>query len=467
MMDAVTLAMAKADTKKNYNKNRKGFAPAGTAFQRLMATLDEGKVSCGLTINGDSTGKTAGNTRWPEIVGPWLADQFPNYAVQISHWDLATLTMLPPVTLSGTPSARSVRMLNAPGGLHHPGYGYVLAGDLDIRVKVSFPQWPIVDDTKNQIASRWGNAAGLNSWDLFVQTNGRFRLKWSSDGLNQAATAPSSLPITPTPNVPIWLRATLTLATGTVAFYTSTDGTSWTAQGSTAGAGATTLYDASTQHYMLGSTGTSPGTYTATIDDATFYGLEVRDGIGGPSVVPFCADTYVPGTFNAVNGVTYSGKPVLTISNGSWPGAALVHMDDPANRPKLNPLWHNPMVEVFNLAHNEGVKTGKPYLALWDSYLANLKTRYGGTMSFALMTQNPKVPGLAGYVDAHAMRRRDLLGWAQRNGISVIDVYKAFLESSTPLTSLVDPDGIHPSDASGSPLWANVVKDYLTGKITA
>jgi hypothetical protein len=142
-------------------------------------------------------------------------------------------------------------------------------------------------------------------------------------------------------------------------------------------------------------------------------------------------------------------------------------MDDPANRSKLNPLWHNPQAMIFNLAHNDGGRTGKPYLALWDSYLANLKTRYGNTMNFALMTQNPKIAGLAGYVDAHAMRRRDLLGWAQRNNITPIDVFKAFLESGTPLTSLVDPDGIHPSDSSGSPLWADVVKDYLTGKITA
>jgi hypothetical protein len=215
-------------------------------------------------------------------------------------------------------------MTNASGGIQHPGYGQALTGDLDVRVKVSFPQWPVPDATKTMVASRWGNAAGLNSWYLFLQTNGQMRFKWSADGLNQAVTAPTSGIMTITPNTPVWLRATLTIATGTVAFYSSTDGTTWTSQGSTAGT-ATTLFDTPNQPYMLGSTGTSPGSYTGTIDNATFYGLEVRDGIGGLSVVPFYPDNYVAGTYLAASGVTYAGKPVLTIMNGSWPGAALAH----------------------------------------------------------------------------------------------------------------------------------------------
>lgn len=93
---------------------------------------------------------------------------------------------------------------------------------------------------------------------------------------------------------------------------------------------------------------------------------------------------------------------------------------------------------MCNFAHNEGVKTGKTYLVLWDAYLTHLKAGYGGTMNFALMKQHPNVPGVAEDVEAHAMRRRDLIGWAQRNGISVIDVHNAFLESGTARTSLVD-----------------------------
>jgi hypothetical protein len=450
--------------KAKYLPVRTGREAPLSAFARMSATLAEGKVSTGFTVQGDSTGKTAGKTRWPELVAPWLADQFPAYAVQLINWNNAD-AYAAPIVLSGTPSDRRCAINQGAGGVNqcsllHPGFGITLAGDLDIRVKVSFPAWPNPSATQSCIASRTNGAAGGNSWNLYTNTNGTVRFTWSADGSTNVAGGSQSSVLPIVANQPMWVRVTLTVATGVVAYYYSTDGTTWTAAGGFT-VGATSVYNASAQPYQMGGYGTNGGRAAA-----TFWGLEVRDGISGPSVVPFYPDAWaVQASVTDVDMALFSGKPVLTVLNGSWPGAQISHFVDDVNFPRLYQYWHNPAAVILSLSHNEGVRTGPAYLAQWDAWLTKMRGRTP-YMPFVLSTQNPKVPGLTTNVAAHAIRRGELLWWAQGHAVTAIDVYRAFLESGVALTTLVDSDGIHPSDSSGSPLWAEVVEGAILGRLT-
>lgn len=424
-------------------------------FAQLAAVIQAGKQSVGITVLGDSTGYTAGKTRWPDLLGPWLATQFPGYAVQKLTWD-GTSAYGAPVVLSGTPTNRSVTT-TAAAPLTHPGYGVAVGGNLDVRVKLSVPVWPAPSPV---FISRWGNAAGLNSWYFFCDAAGALYLKWSTDG-NATSIFSSSANVTIAANTPIWLRATLTVATGAVAFYTSTDGVTWTgAGGGTAGAGATSIFDPGTaQPYVVG------GYQINTGMAATFYEVNVIHGTAQLPIIPRYLDVYNAYKDQAgVSGVTLNGQPVLTLMNGSWPGSSIVHHTDSTNLPRLSPLWHNPVVRILNLAHNDQLRTGAEYISTWDSWLSSLRSR-DALCSTAMTTQNPKIPDVAAYADAHATRRARLTAWAVKNNITVIDAYKAFLESPKALNVLVDAvDGIHPSDSDGSPLWAQVVENFILGR---
>lgn len=447
--------LTEANASTTYGKTGFGKSLPQNNFAQLAAAIKDGKKSVGITVLGDSTGYTSGKTRWPDLLGTWLTTQFPGYAVQKLTWD-GTSTYGTPTVLSGTPSARSVTTA-ATTPLLHPGYGVATGGNLDVRVKLSVPAWPVA--ASPTFVSRWGSGAGLNSWYFFSDSAGAIYLKWSTDG-NATSIFSSSANVTIAANTPIWLRATLNVTSGAVAFYTSTDGATWTsAGGGTAGAGATSIFDPGTsQPYVLGGYSINNGMA------ATFYEVHVINGIAQLDTVPAFPDVWnayrdQPGA----SGITLNGSPVLTLMNGSWPGSSIINHTDSTNLPRLSPLWHNPLVRILNLSHNDTTRTGPEYIAAWDSWLSSLKSR-DALCSTVMTTQNPKIAGTAAYPDAHAARFSRLTGWAVKNGVTIIDAYTAFLNSTKALGVLVDPtDGIHPTDSDGSPLWAQTVENAILG----
>lgn len=337
-------------------------------------------------------------------------------------------------------------------------------GDFDIRIKASFPQWPIANAANNALIARWGGSAGLNSFLLYAGTDGRIYWQWSADG-NATVSALNSSVLTIAANTAIWLRVKVTIATGAVAFYTSTDGTNWTLSGAPAAVGAMTVFNpgAARGYDVGGYSGGQNGRIAANI-----YEVEIRKGDTSPSVVPRYIDCWHARNFVAGTEPVLSGKPVLTIVNGSWPGAAITQLSDPTNLPKMTPFDYNTAALILSCSHNDAVSNGAPYLAQWDAWLAAHKAR-NPVRDIIITTQNPKLYGLAAYVDAHATRRHQIMRWAINSRLTIIDAYQAFLDSPAGLASLVNADGIHPEDGAagdltkGSPLWANVVQQAILG----
>ena len=129
-----------------------------------------------------------------------------------------------------------------------------ITGDIDIKVKVTLPDWtPSVDTflvTKDS-----GMATGT-SYRFFVETIGTLRFQNSVSGNTAFVTATSSAPVGFSDNETKWVRATLDVDDGSgnrvYKFYTSDDGTTWTQLGTTlTDAGTTSIFD-STQPTRFG-----------------------------------------------------------------------------------------------------------------------------------------------------------------------------------------------------------------------
>jgi hypothetical protein len=152
--------------------------------------------------------------------------------------------------------------------------------------------------------------------------------------------------------------------------------------------------------------------------------------------------------------------------NGSWPGAAIHNFTDGTTKATaILEVKYGPSAAILCLSHNEGTVTGQPYLSLWDGWISLVRSRLP-YLPLSLMTQNPKDPSLTYNVEAHELRLRELLSYAAMNGYGMIDVREAFADAiagGTALSTLVDPaDGIHPTDAAGSPLWAQAVESAFS-----
>ncbi|WP_032376719.1 hypothetical protein [Rhodococcoides fascians] len=472
-MDILAIDEAAADAAARYPAMSPGRSMPTNAFASLVAALNEGRESVALQIVGDSTGSTVGKVRWPAMVADFLAARYPAYATQLLTWDPspAATQFLAPTILSGDVKQRRATIT---AGLTHPGNGqaFVAATDrIDIRIKVSLPAWP----ASQTLMSRWTDVAGGCSWLFQTHPSGYLAFRWSVDGSTTQVSAFSS-GFTPALNTPIWLRVLFTPATGNTSFFTSTDdGVTWTAQGGNQ-PGATAAFDpGNAAKYQIGGYGTNGGWGAFTV-----YEAEVRKGSDGPSVVPRYPDNWVSIDTNPTPKVTYAGKPVLSIVNGSWPGAKITNLNDATNLPRMNRTDLSPRATILSCSHNDNGRGGAEYLADWDILLNGLKARTPQSQ-FLLSTQNPRVRGVAaGWVDAHQARRLDLIGWARKNGLSIIDVNQRYLDqiaAGTPITSLVtttpgvdDPVGLHPSDGAvgdltkGSSLWAEVVMDAFLGR---
>jgi lysophospholipase L1-like esterase len=113
-------------------------------------------------------------------------------------------------------------------------------------------------------------------------------------------------------------------------------------------------------------------------------------------------------------------------------------------------------------SHNDAYFVGKYVWGRWNSVIKQIKTRLP-QVPITIISQNPEASP-AGYVTEHNRRCKMMANIAAANDASFIDVYQAFRNSSTALSSLLNSDGVHPSDASGSPLWRDTVLAFLTNK---
>lgn len=156
-----------------------------------------------------------------------------------------------------------------------------ITGDIDIRVMVSLEDWsPSIQCT---LAAKWNTTGNQRSWTLGLTTTGTLQLLTSSAGSAVTVTAASTANLSAyLPNQVSWVRATMDVDNGaagnTVNFYTSTDGSSWSALGSAVTTAGTTAIFNSTAVVTLGN-----GTNNAALI-GKIYKAEIYNGIAGTRV---------------------------------------------------------------------------------------------------------------------------------------------------------------------------------------
>lgn len=205
------------------------------------------------------------------------------------------------VTRSGTNAVQRKRLsenyLHLNGGT---GGGYTntphsathyVSGDLDVRAKVYIG---LIPAASTQIVAK--GTTGDWGWRFVFNTGGRMQLDTSTDGTTFTSNGSSSVVSLTTT---IWIRATLDADDGAgnrvTTHYTSTDynpdtgeGT-WTPAGTNTTAGTITIFN-STSALGVGAAGNG-GSNAGPVK--IFY-AEVRNGIDGPVVVSFDADDGTP-----------------------------------------------------------------------------------------------------------------------------------------------------------------------------
>ena len=156
-----------------------------------------------------------------------------------------------------------------------------IVGDIDIRARVALDDWtPAAEST---LVAKYTATGNQRSYALAVTTAGALIFRWSEDGTAEK-TETSSVVTGFTNGTAHWVRATLDVDNGSsdaaVNFYTSDDGSTWTALGATQLNGATTSIFASTAVLELGTQ--TGGTVNRTT--GKIYRAQVLSGIGGTSV---------------------------------------------------------------------------------------------------------------------------------------------------------------------------------------
>ena len=163
-----------------------------------------------------------------------------------------------------------------------------IVGDLDLRVRVALDDWtPAAEST---LIAKYTATGNQRSYALAVTATGALIFRWSEDGTVEK-TETSSAVNTFTNGSTHWVRATMDVNNGAsdaaVNFYTSEDGSTWTALGAEQLNGATTSIFASTAVLELGSQ--TAGTVNRLAGKV--FRAQVLSGIGGTSVAAPIAST--------------------------------------------------------------------------------------------------------------------------------------------------------------------------------
>lgn len=156
-----------------------------------------------------------------------------------------------------------------------------IVGDIDLRVRVNMDDWtPAAEST---LIAKYTATGNQRSYALAVTATGALIFRWSEDGTAEK-TETSSAVNTFTNGTTHWVRATLDVNNGggdaAVNFYTSEDGSTWTALGVEQLNGATTSIFASTAVLELGSQ--TAGTVNRLA--GKIYRAQVLSGIAGTAV---------------------------------------------------------------------------------------------------------------------------------------------------------------------------------------
>jgi len=426
-------------------------APGGPLFA-LKTALTEG-LTTGIQILGDSTGNDT--TDWPYILAQQLAASHPEFTVDHILWDDATQTYGGNTRLQlGTAGER---YLDCDSGTYASQTDPATAvgpsttsSIIDARVRLSATTWAPAG-IKNLVSLDGGSAPNLG-WRFILNTGGALGISWSSTGTgitSMVSTVATGLAA----NAIKWVRVLFNPNDGggnrVAKFYTSDDGFTWVQLGTTVTtAGAVTVNNPlPTNGYWLG------GIYNSPATGIKIYAVDVRDGDTGPSLVPRLPDLWSPAAFGTAQAI--SGAPILTIVNGSHPGANITYLNNATRLPKMVPNFGQSVCFLSD-SHNEAYITSAPWGALYKTWTDSVKTKLPHAAIVA-MTQNPETSANL-LARVHARRRLDLLGFRSTQALEVMDIYKVFMDAGFPGSLMTDDK--HPNLA-GSTLWATHVKKRI------
>ncbi len=444
-----------------FSPNLPGY-PDASPYSTIVASLQQGQ-SQAIIVHGDSTGVSSygSYTRWPYRTAEGLGAMIPGIHVIARDWDdTNTNYFADRIVQTGTTQRNGVA---GPAGIYYPAVpviGRIMpitrmksiagtaypAGDIDIRVHLKANSWTATG--ANRALASFYAAAGQRSWRFYLNSTNKVVFTYSLDGTAETSTGSAGTTPTLTAGQDYWFRVTRVSATDAIVTYYSTDNKTWTTLLSATGTGgAGALFQATTANYAI-------GTRTSNLDlfaDATFYDVEIRDGIDGPIMNPQGIEQWQRNNVDTDNSLIV-GSPTLYMVNASRSGANIVYLTDPVRFLKMIPPWAGAFV-YMNSSHNEFTDLGLTYSTSLDAWLTLLKARLP-MASFAYVAQNPEIAP-ANKVEEQTKRTRQGTYWAFRNGLQVTDSSAAFLRSSLGLAALIDPgDGIHPTDPAGNALWA-------------
>ena len=430
------------------------FAPSAlAAFDSLRVALSAGERSCAVQVLGDSTGD--GADEWPRLLAASLAADYPAWTVHHRLWDDTTQAYAAP-TVVQTGTAGPLAMVVASGTQARRMAASVsphIAGAIDVRVKMSLTDWtPAVAHTpigKTDVAGLRGWYCGINN----TASGNRPYFTFSTDG-----TALTTMTVIGSPAVTdgatIWMRWVFVPDNGagsrTLSAYQSNDGVTWTQIGATVTtAGAVTVFNNTTAGYALGGE-----SYGANASGATIYEVAILDGIDGANVVPALPDLWTPHTTATASTTPVTGARVLTILNGSHPGANIAYWSDAPRLRKATPNFGQ-AAAILSLSHNQRVAFAAPFIAEYDAWRVQVETRLPAVPS-VILTQNPETSA-ATNATQHAQRRRDLIALARQKGAGLVDTYQAFLDYGTWDPDLM-LDTIHPNPAGSAVILEALTK---------
>lgn len=428
-------------------------ASAGrNAAAALASALRDGR-SVAIQVLGDSTGNDL--TEWPRLIAEQLAADFPAFTVKTRLFSDATQSYAAPVTIQTGPLGE--RYMDGATGTRPrrlaAALSQHLSGTIDFRTRMRLANW--VPGAQVNVGGKSG-VAGARGWYAYINSAGTPYFAFSMDGsalLTMAATASLSV----APSADSWVRWLFTPDDGAgnrvFKAFTSTDGQTWAQLGATVTtAGAVTLFDNATVGYECGGIATS-----AVIRFDRLYEMEIRDGENGRIVAPVLPELWPPYDSSSAY---FAGSPVLTIVNGSIPGAGITGggtiLADTARLAKMTPDYGQALV-FLSTSHNDGFEHGRLYRSTYEAWVASVRAALPG-VPLVVLAQNPETGG-ATWNREHAWRRFDLLRLAADKSWAAIDIAAAFLANPSWAGDYM-ADAVHPN-AAGQAVWGAEIMRFI------